>query len=174
MASLAQFLAGQTLTADQLNALIDDINELTGWVTTTSDFPKTNTTLAAVTGLVVPVGANSNYVIDGVFYVDGPTAGDIKFNSTQPAGATGTHSIQAADTTASTPFNALNLGIQSIGGSSIVVGCIGAGTTLCVVYRGELVTVGAAGNFQITAAQNAASGTSNVKAGSRLRAVKRP
>jgi hypothetical protein len=172
VSGLASFRAGQILTADLLNLLVDDINELTAWGVVASDFPKTDTTIAAVTGLSVAVEANASYVLDGLFYVDGPTGGDCKFNSTQPAGASGFHSIQAADTSATTAFNALNLGLQSIGGSSIVVGLIGAGTTLVVVYKGELTTV-SAGTFQITFAQNAASGTSNCKAGSRLRAVRR-
>lgn len=174
------FLAGQILTADDLNAEIFDWRpvhvELTG-----DQSVAANTTLANVSGLLVPVAASRTYRINfDPMHVDGAgTAQDIKYAMTFPAGAE-LYVLDALGGTAAgvSTFVASDMSIAAVAGTGIASGSAYASHGLSTSVTGAnhvmiLVMSTTAGNLQVQAAQNSAgAGTVLVKKKSSLMATR--
>lgn len=126
----------------------------------TTQFDKTNTTLADVTGLSTSVIAGRTYNFVATLYVDADATGGYKF------------AIGGSATATSIVYNinALNNGSGAYTITSrqtALAGAAGAatGTGLFVQITGT-ITVNAAGTLTVQFAQNAANGTSSVLVGS--------
>lgn len=130
-----------------------------------------STVLQNITALVVPVEANGVFQFELVAFYDGPAAGDIKFAITGPAGATAFYGGPGQATTAASNIGDIQGGASASIGGSIAYGTSAAGTgnLSMLILKGEMTTVGTAGNLQVQAAQNTAdAGTTTVRTRSRL------
>lgn len=142
--------AGQRVSADELNAL----GPLQ--VIKPGDQSYTTTSLQNDTDLVLPVAANTSYLVNIFLVYEGGTAGsaDMKVGMSLPSGAT---------------FRAANFGMNASGGTTgsnavidnatITGQTNGAGTVRSLTLTGTLVTGSSAGNFQLQACQNSSSAT---------------
>jgi hypothetical protein len=157
---------GNPLPASDVNDwLVDDV------VMKTSAEHRSNNTLANDNTLVLPVKANSAYLIDIGLLIDGATNGDFQGAWTIPASAT---IVNVWGTGTDTAGSAYSNDITFAGGTTISLGCLGAGTM--TGYRGvwSLTTLGTAGNLQFRWAQLTTSATADtiVNSGSYLRTTK--
>lgn len=125
-----------------------------------TQFDKTNTTLATVTGLSVNVKAATNYHFRVVLFIDASAGGGHKVAIGGTATATAII-YQVLSVNNGTGAFAVTSRQTALGGAG---GQTGATTVYCVV-EGE-ITVNAAGTLLVQFAQNAASGTSSVLVGS--------
>lgn len=166
------FLAGQKVRASAVNALIPLFGRVANDQTKTS-----NTTLAAVTGLSVPLEASSRYALDGYLAYSAGATGDLKVAFAAPTDSTGHWTIYGQDT-------------ASTGGSGSIVAkratSFGTGTTqtaagddstgqMSCLPRGYIATSTTAGDLTLYFAQNTSNATSTViRVGSWLRLVKLP
>lgn len=131
-----------------------------------------DTALANVTSLSFAVEANSVYLAKFYLFMVGGTTGDLKYDFTVPASATGWHWGNRQETTDTIPDNA---NINWIATDTFsTTGAIGLHTTITMAIINVLVvTAGASGTVQLRAAQNASSGTaSTIKANSCVEATK--
>lgn len=125
-----------------------------------TQFDKTNTTLAAITGLSANVVAAGVYKFTAVLFVNADATGGYKFDLSGTATATSVVAqiiAQRNDTQAFTLTSRVTALASSAGAA--------AGTALLVRIEG-LIVVNAAGTLTPRFAQNAANGTSSVLAGS--------
>ena len=122
----------------------------------------TNTVLADVAGISIPVTANRVYWVNAdLIYTaaGGAGAGQVKFGWTAPAGATFSWTniglvVNGASGVSGTPtFDVSTLA------DSRSYGAAGSGTPVHVVVFGKLTIAGTAGNFRLQAAQAASSAT---------------
>jgi hypothetical protein len=123
--------------------------------------------------LVLAVEANAVYIVEGLLFYDGATAGDLKITWAVPSGASFDYGHMGAATgiTAGTA-NTVDMR-QIVETDSLGVGCAGAGTTLAFPFYGILIVDATAGSLQLQWAQFASSGTATrLFAGSFLRARK--
>lgn len=126
----------------------------------TTQFDKTNTTLADVTELSIGVQASRTYQFSAVLFVDADASGGYKFAIGGTATATAIiYNINALNNGSSA--YTLTSRQTSVGGSAGAA----TGTSLYVEISGT-ITVNAAGTLTVQFAQNSASGTSSVLVGS--------
>lgn len=148
------------------NASPQEILDIGGYFRTsgqkrvTANFDKTNTTLANVTGLSATLTAGKAYYFRAVLFVDAHATGGCKFAIGGTCTATSIiYHIKAIND--GTSALAITSRQTSLGGNA---GQAGA-TALLVTIEGQIV-VNAGGTLTVQFAQNAASGTSTVLAGS--------
>jgi hypothetical protein len=127
----------------------------------TSQFDKTNTTLADVTGLSVTVAASTSYRFKAVLYVDTDAVGGHKYAIAGTA--TATNVIYQV--------NSINNGSNAfrINSRQTALGGAGVGEAVGTAYYTEItgtIAVNAGGTLTVQFAQNAANGTSSVLVGS--------
>jgi hypothetical protein len=128
-----------------------------GVVFRTSDSAPVNnsTTLVNDDTLVIPLDANSRYIIDGIITYSSSSTADFKLDFTVPSGAVGRRALAYIPTTVT---NCLSVS-QQFFGAGIDVGTDpsgnvgGTGGSCEVVIRGQVTTVGTSGNFQVQWAQ---------------------
>lgn len=126
----------------------------------TTQFNKTNTTLADVSGLSQNVQAGLTYIFEVVLFVDADATGGSKYAIAGTATAT---SIKYEVMLLDEGTDAYTI----VSRQTALAGSVGqAGTTagLCVIKG--YITVNAAGTLTVQFAQNAANGTSSVLVGS--------
>lgn len=157
------FLAGQKLRASTIN------NALPLMAIAGSDKSVTSsTTLAAVTGLSVPLAANTTYVWDGYFGYTAAEAGDLKVAFTAPSGATGSWSLHQLVSTSTGGTGDLDARRETTYGTSTtqVAGGSdsGSGQMACLPH-GHVVTSSSTGNLTVYVAQNTSSATATVLSG---------
>lgn len=139
---------------------IGDYYTWAGQARVSTQFDKTNTTLANITGLTVNVKSGKSYYFKSVLFVDANATGGSKFAIAGTATATAIiYEITLTDDT--TKANTITSRQTTLGGSA---GQAGTTAGLCVIQG--LITVNAAGTLTVQFAQNAASGTSSVLVGS--------
>ena len=128
----------------------------------TSQFDKTNTTLANVTGLTFNVSAGVTYAFDAVLFLAANVTGGSKYAIAGTCTATSiAYNILLIDDTSN--LNTITSLQSSLGGSAGQ-----AGTTTGVAYISGTIKVNAAGTLTVQFAQNAANGTSSILIGSRF------
>lgn len=153
-----------TLGVDQAKVFIATGIIRKGTVRVSTQFDKTNATLAAITGLTRALLAGRTYKFKAVLFVDANVTGGSKYTISATGGLTATaiiFNINLLDNaTMAHTITSRQIAINGNAGQ--------AGTTagLCVIEG--LITVGVAGNLVIGFAQNTASGTSSVLVGSYL------
>lgn len=122
----------------------------------TTQFDKTNTTLAGVTGLTATVKAGGKYTFHAVLFVDADAVGGQKYAIGGTATATSiVYNINALCNT--TNGYVITSRQTALAGSSGQAGC----TSNYVEINGTIV-VNAAGTLTVQFAENSASGTSSV------------
>ena len=135
-------------------------------VAKTSDTSRSITTsLAADPTLVVPVLANSKYILDIFFHGNSGIAADFKFAYVLPASATGNGVLSGISS--STGADYIINSSAGIGTSNAVVVATDSGSSN-FAFKGTIyVSVsGTAGNVAFYWAQNTASGSTTIFAGS--------
>jgi hypothetical protein len=127
-----------------------------------SDFPKTNTTLANITGLSASLQANRTYFFHACLPVDADATGGYKFAVQYSSTVSGIiYNVRAQNNAdGSLPLTSREV---ALGGAAGAAG----GTELFVEIFGTVSTTGA-GDLTIQFAQNAANGTSSVLAGASI------
>lgn len=123
-----------------------------------TQFDKTNTTLANITGLTANVAAGATYRFEAILYTTSDVAGGVKV------------AIAGTSTATSVIYEALvtDAGLITQGRSTAMgtaVGSVTAVTAACIKITGT-ITVNAAGTLTVQFAENAATGTSSVLVGS--------
>lgn len=126
-----------------------------------------STTLVNDNALVVSVLANAIYVVDCVIKYDAPQAGDFKIGWTAPSGATFEYGCSGQNT-GSTDYTGDQTAQFSLAATPGFGGISAGVTNQAVIIKGLLITSGTAGSLQLQVAQNSASGTTTVQAGSFL------
>lgn len=125
-----------------------------------SDTSKTSdNTLAADPHLVFAIGATEVWVLDFTIYYDGGTTGDISFNMSGPAGATGKQVFWALHAGISSDINSVRVRGGALGWSGLAFGAAGTGTVL--VAKGHVLVAGGgtAGDVSLLWAQAVSNGT---------------
>lgn len=126
----------------------------------TTQFDKTNATLATVTGLSLSVIAGRTYKFEAELFVDADMTGGSKFAIAGTATAT-TIIYQITLTDNGTLANTITSRQTALAGSA---GQAGTTAGICIIKG--LIKVNAAGTFLVQFAQNAANGTSSILVGS--------
>lgn len=135
--------------------------ELTGRVTT--QFDKTNTTLADVSGLSVTTEAGLSYRIKATLFIDADVVGGIKLT------LSGTSTISSIIYNINMLDNTTNAYTVTARKTALNNSSSGTGTTSYFVEITGTVTIGSpGGTITVQAAQAAANGTSSVLVGSTL------
>jgi hypothetical protein len=168
---------------DHVTALVDD--QATSTMLDLGTIRKTlaaDQTFTSTTGLgtilSAPLAVNETWQFDGVLYVDGSQAADLKVRvqATSATGATGWFGVTGnpansnTSTTAASfnPTNAFALAVT--GGSSVTAGMLGVGTIQAIPVTGYVTTTSTAGTLELQASQNTSDATvTTVHAGSWLR-----
>lgn len=142
-------------------------------ITKVGDFTSTTSnTLQDVPGLLLPVAANAKYVFDILLAYTAPTANDIAFGCTNPAGTT-MISLPNGLVLAATIDEGSTRWAVSTASSGLIINLGGAGASpVGCRWSGKLQTAGASGNFQIQTSPLTAGATVTVKDGSFIRAVR--
>ncbi len=160
--------AVEELTAAQVRTLLGiDLGKIPTVVQLGSDQGVTSsTTLANTTGLSFAATSGVTYFIDGILYVTGDTAGDLKVGATHPGGTMQLDIVGIANTVSSLPGNVSAAAVvASSGGSRDDLGTI-TGSTVAVRIMGYYACT-STGTFQLQHAQRSSSGTATtIKAGS--------
>lgn len=142
------------------------ITKVGDWTSTTS------TTLQDITGFLLPLSANAKYVFDILLAYTAPTANDIGFGCTNPAGSS-MISLPNGLVLAATIDEGSTRWAVSTSASGLIINLGGAGASpVGCRWSGKLQTAGASGNFQIQAAPLTGGATVTVKDGSYIRAVR--
>lgn len=133
----------------------------------------TNTVLADVAGMTLPVAASRTYLLDAdVIYTaaGGAGAGQLKLGFTAPAGATLTwDNIGLMVNGASGVSGTATFDVSTISDSRSY-GAAGTGTPVHVLIRGKLIVAGTAGDLDLQAAQVASSASATtVRSGTTMR-----
>lgn len=128
-----------------------------------------STALQNITNLVVPMPTLGTYNFRGVFFYDSSTTADIKFAVNAPVGVGLRWSVTglaAAAGGATGDFTSLSTAVV---GTALAIGGAGVGTVVSASFEGSFSMGGAAGNFQLQAAQNTVDATqSTIRASSIL------
>lgn len=142
-------------------------------ITKVGDFTtSTSTTLQDIPGLVLPVSANARYVFDILIGYTAPTANDISFGCTNPAGVT-MMSLPTGLILSTTIDDGATRWAISTASTGLIINLGGAGASpVGCRWSGKLQTAGASGNFQLQAAPLTGGATVTVKDGSFIRAVR--
>jgi hypothetical protein len=164
------FTAGQTLTADLLNA---EFNRRRRVYQTGDQSVLNSTVLVSSTDMVLSVEANVFYTVSLYVIVDANTTADFKYNLLLPASAVCVKHSRwggvAADTTTSAAVNR-----QSTDVNTYDLSGVGAGTLVTNLPQCIIAIAGTAGNCTFQFAQNTANNTnaSILRAGSWMELVK--
>lgn len=123
--------------------------------------------------LILPVEANSTYLIQAFIIYDGSTTGDINIGWSGPAGATFDWTPAGLTTGATTVSASVKLAGNPIG-TADALGAVGVGTKAVLIAEGILIVAGTAGSLTFRWAQNAldAVNATTVFTGSVLRGRK--
>lgn len=121
-----------------------------------SQFDKTNTTLANVTGLSATLAAGKTYAFEAVLFIDADITGGSKYAIAGTATATTIkyEIVLIADATNLMTITSRQTALAGSAGQ--------AGTTAGICRISGTITVNAAGTLTVQFAQNAANGTSSV------------
>jgi hypothetical protein len=121
-----------------------------------SQFDKTNTTLANVTGLTASVAAGKTYNFEALLFVDADVVGGSKYAIAGTATATAIkyEVVFISDSANSMVITSRQTALAGSAGQ--------AGTTAGICRISGTITVNAAGTLTVQFAQNAANGTSSV------------
>lgn len=121
-----------------------------------------NTTVATVPGMTVPVAANALYKVKyEIFYAGG--GGDLKVNFTVPSGATFKGGINDLGPTATNTSDVHRLdALADIYGANLLFGDLTDNADMVPVFLEGVVTTTAAGNVVMTAAQSASNPSSTI------------
>lgn len=133
-----------------------------------SQFDKTNTTLANVTGLTASVVAGKVYKFEANLYFDADATGGSKFAIAGTATATAIiyHVDEICDATNAFTINSRQTALAGSAGQ--------AGCTAGVTKITGTITVNAGGTLTVQFAQNASNGTSSVLVGSTFKTEQIP
>jgi hypothetical protein len=158
-AGAVEFLTDQIYFTQTQNALRKEI-VLREATRVSTQFDKTNATLANVTGLTATLGAGKTYKFKAVLFVDCDVVGGQKYAIAGTATATSIiYQINSYDN--STNVNTINSRQTALAGSASQ-----AGTTVAYTEITGTITCNATGTLTVQFAQNTASGTSSVLVGS--------
>lgn len=148
------------------------IEEATGGIDILSaDHPPINTSTTLEDILSVAVAANTNYVVDGIGFLEGDPTPDIKIAFTFPAGATCWIANEARRGDSTT--NVRDHDIIKASGASITWAISGGVAEEYFVFKGAILVGATAGNLTLQAAQQVSNGSDlDIKAGSYLRVMK--
>jgi hypothetical protein len=133
-----------------------------GMARVTTQFDKTNTTLADVTGLSFSVAAGKTYKIFAQLFVTADATGGLK------VALSGTATLTAARYKIRAVNNGTNEDVLNDVKTALNSSSGHAGATAAEVIVEGVITVNAAGTLTVQFAQNAANGTSSVLVGSSL------
>lgn len=138
---------------------------LSGYVTT--DIPvAASVTYVNATGLSFAVAANQRYAWRAVLFYNAAAAGKLKFGYTIPVGASMIYGLVGLDTAVTAVTGTTNFTyLTAVNG---ILGAPTAATNVFGIAEGTLINGANAGTFQIQFAQNAASGTTTLRANSHL------
>jgi hypothetical protein len=167
---MVAFVAGQKVRASDLNGGLPQLARVTSDVAVIS-----TTSYVDVTGLVLPMEANSVYALDGFLKYTSATAADIKFvliGPTGSGGSFGVHGVVQAATATTGDFEAFCL--DGIGiANQIGLGGAGVSTSAWGHLKGYITTGVNAGTLQVqfTQVTSTASNTT-VKTGSNMTLTK--
>lgn len=160
MTSYPTFAAGQRLTAAQLTSMLTNRVEASGGQTNAT------TTLADCPGMSFVADANATYDVRLVASYDAPTATDIKFAWTGPAGFGMTRSITAPQAgTADNQNQGVTMIRRSAGTAQVGGGPSSVSSAFSVWLEMITLTTTTAGTVQLQFAANAA-GTATFNSGS--------
>lgn len=140
------------------HATVADFDALGIWALKTSTESVTSsTTLQNDDQLVLPMSANSKYLIEGFWLYDGATAGDMKVAFTVPSGAS--LNWAAFGPTSGVSVSSYNAFASTTSGGTLAIACNGTGSVMCMQPKGYVATSSTSGNLQLQWAQVASSGT---------------
>lgn len=155
----------------------DEINEAFGLLAmAVNDTAVTNSTTAvSAAGLVLPLEADTQYVLDGYIAYSAGAAGDMQIRLHEPIGGWAGHwnffGLQPGAINSVGELNAVTIG--GFGSLLLLAGSDAFGGTLAARLLGFVATDENAGNLTVQFAQGASSGTPTViRAGSWIRARK--
>lgn len=127
-----------------------------------------STTFLSSTDLVLPVGANVNYIFESQLITDSNTTADVKFNFLIPSGAALRFSTWCSGPSDSATQTAIFH--DAIDLTSFNASGAGSGTMLASRPGGRLAMGSTSGNFTVQFAQNTSNSTGTIlKAGSWIR-----
>lgn len=158
-----------SVVTNLLNEYDTSIANLTSPSTRVStDQPRVaTTTMTDVTGLQLTVVPNVTYRAQLFLIYDGSTAGDLKYQLVGPSGTTFpswyTYGLDVGDTGPLGTLYRANVVFPA------VHGCLTTSPPSALINAGGLISVGTTGGIiSVQAAQNTASGTTTIRAGSFL------
>lgn len=159
------FLAGQNFTAANANNLAGIITKMKS---TDNSLPNNTTTLTNDGELILPVGANTKYILVSSLQYDSSTTADISINFTTPSGSTGNWTSFGLDvTTGAGAATGLIVTIASAIGGAASAGGTNVGARQLMLPMGSIVTGANAGNVQLQFAQRISdASTTTLRAGS--------
>jgi hypothetical protein len=129
-----------------------------------ADQTSTSTTLANDTSLLFEMPAGAKFLLRGEIFYDTPTAADFKWRHTGPASPALVNIARYALSPDDIAFSAIGTDEAYSATDITVTGAVGTFGT--VRFSGIVHNGSTKGNFVIQWAQNAASGTTTVRAGS--------
>ena len=107
--------------------------------------------------LVLTVGANATFLVDGMLINSAAPGADLKIAFTGPAGATLAWVPRGLAASAASTSGEVTLAASTIGdGGALVTGTAGAGTKVTTLVTGLLIVGATAGSLQLRWAQNVA------------------
>ena|SRR5688572_20875385 len=140
------FTAGQTPTADELNAALP----IPPAVKSADETVTSSTTLQNDDHLLVSVAANTTYLLEMDFVFSANASGDLKTTFTVPSGTTGALNM-TSDAGTSTGVSMTSTAVWD-----------GTGTDEQARIWGRVVTSSTAGTIRLQWAQNASFGTGTI------------
>ena len=139
--------------------------------TAESQTSNNSTTLIADTHLVLPMRANAVYAMEGLFFWDSGTTGDIKWDWTMPAAGTmPVWNVFSILSSVAANSGSLDASISQGPGNVVIKAGPGIGNLIAGTLQGICTTGATAGNLQLRWAQNAAEAVNTrMKIGSWLK-----
>lgn len=152
------YVAGQKVRASELNS------GQPLFARTFSDITVNNsTTLVDATGLVLPMLASAQYILNGMIKYQSGTTPDIKFALIGPSGSGGSWGGHALQTGAADTSDSIETFCADAIGSGNVIGYGGGGSLNTMFFlRGLIFTTSTAGNLQVQFAQNTANASNTI------------
>ena len=112
------------------------------------------------TDLFAHIGPNETWAFELFLICGGPTAGDIRFALTTPAGATLAWAGLGLDIGAAAVTDVVFESVQSVSGNATDFGLLGVGTTIAIRIVGTIANGATPGDLQLQHSQRVSNGSS--------------